>query len=254
MKPVYAYLRQHARRLVDQLPMPDFYLSCKEAHLTSRHLFETHPMIAELRNFIALKLEDDYGHGVKHAVKVTLDSGALMYIEGLHLGYSEAKISRKILLAQCAGLLHDIKRKSDNHAIAGAGYARQVLTAFPLLSEEINDICWAIRNHEAFKNMASATTAESLVISDCLYDADKFRWGTDNFTDTVWKMVSYYNPPLSVFMSHYPKGIASIRKIKTTFRSRTGKKYGPQFIDLGLAVGAELFEIIQKEFFKPEKR
>jgi hypothetical protein len=248
MKPVYAYLRQHARKLVAQLPLPDFYHDCHDAHLASHHLFETHPIIAELRQFIEIKLEEDYGHGVSHAIRVTLDSGALMYMEGLRLGYSQETICRKILLVQCAGLLHDIKRKSEHHAIAGAAFARQVLTAYPLSGPEINDICWAIRNHEAFQNMASTAAAESLIISDCLYDADKFRWGPDNFSDTVWKMVSFSDPPLSDFLSHYPKGIASIRKIKTTFRSKTGRKYGPQFIDLGLSVGEDLMEIINKRF------
>lgn len=250
MKPIYARLRQHVRTLAAKLPLPDFYQNSQDAHLTSRHLFETHPLIAELRQFITLKLEDDYGHGLEHAVKVTLDSGALMYIEGLRLGYSEKKIHRKILLTQCAGLLHDIKRKSENHAVAGAGYARQILTTYPLWAHEIDDICCAIRNHEAFKHMDNTSRPESLVISDCLYDADKFRWGPDNFTDTVWKMVSYKDPPLSVFLAHYPKGIASIRKIKTTFRSKTGKKYGPQFIDMGLILGEQLFEFIQKEINK----
>lgn len=247
MEPIYACLRQYARELVARLPLPDFYLNFYDAHLTSRHLFQTHPLICELRRFIELQLKDDYGHGVSHAVKVTLDSGALMCIEGRRMGYPEELVLRKIMLAQCAGLLHDAKRKSKDHAIAGAAYARQILTAYPLKFHEIDDICWAIRNHEAFKNMACATTAESLVLSDCLYDADKFRWGPDNFTDTVWKMVSFYNPPLPVFLSHYPKGIASIRKIRTTFRSWTGKKYGPQFIDMGLAVGEELFKFIEKK-------
>ena len=248
MKPVYAYLRQHARKLVAQLPLPDFYQDCHDAHLASHHLFETHPIIAELRQFIEIKLEEDYGHGVSHAIKVTLDSGALIYMEGLRLGYSQETICRKILLVQCAGLLHDIKRKSENHAIAGAVFARQVLTTYPLSALEIDDICWAIRNHEAFQNMASAAAVESLIISDCLYDADKFRWGPDNFSDTVWKMVSFSDPPLSDFLSHYPKGIASIRRIKTTFRSKAGRKYGPQFIDLGLSVGEDLMEIINKRF------
>jgi hypothetical protein len=39
-----------------------------------------------------------------------------------------------------------------------------------------------------------------------------------------------------------------LAKIKHTFRTITGKKYGPQFIDIGLAVGKELFAVIQKEY------
>ena len=253
MKSIYANLRRYACKLVAQLPLPDFYQNYHDAHLTSRYLFETHPIITELRRFTEIQLEDDFGHGIKHAIKVTLDSGALMCIEGRRLGFREEIVLRKVLLAQCAGLLHDTKRKSENHAVAGAAFARQILTAYPLRSHEIDDICWAIRNHEAFQNMAGIAAAESLVISDCLYDADKFRWGPDNFTDTVWKMVSFYDPPLSVFLSHYPKGIASIRKIRSTFRSNTGKKYGPQFIDMGLAVGEELYEFIRNNFIVPQR-
>ena len=75
------------------------------------------------------------------------------------------------------------------------------------------------------------------MLSDCLYDADKFRWGPDNFTHTIWDMVGFINPPLKTFVSHYPKGMALLKKIRGTFRSRTGRRYGPQFIDVGIAIG-----------------
>jgi len=39
-----------------------------------------------------------------------------------------------------------------------------------------------------------------------------------------------------------------LAKIKRTFRTRTGKKYGPQFIDLGVSIGKELFNVINTEF------
>jgi hypothetical protein len=37
-------------------------------------------------------------------------------------------------------------------------------------------------------------------------------------------------------------------KIKQTFRTDTGKKYGPQFIDTGISIGEELFRVINTEF------
>jgi hypothetical protein len=61
-------------------------------------------------------------------------------------------------------------------------------------------------------------------------------------------MVSYFNPPLTKFMDGYPRGMEKIESIKTTFRTATGKKFGPQFIDLGLAIGEELFDVIKTEF------
>ena len=50
------------------------------------------------------------------------------------------------------------------------------------------------------------------------------------------------------FMELYPDGMEKIAKIKHTFRTGTGKKYGPQFIDIGLAIGEELFDVIHTEF------
>ena len=39
-----------------------------------------------------------------------------------------------------------------------------------------------------------------------------------------------------------------LSKIRQTFRTQTGKAYGPEFIDLGIAIGEELLEVIQAEF------
>ncbi len=39
-----------------------------------------------------------------------------------------------------------------------------------------------------------------------------------------------------------------LENIKDSFRSDTGKKYGPRFIDLGLAIGEELYDVIMTEF------
>ena len=61
-------------------------------------------------------------------------------------------------------------------------------------------------------------------------------------------MVAFSNIPFRQFLSYYPKGMAFLDKVKSTFRSRTGKAYGPQFIDQGLAIGRELYEFIRTEF------
>ena len=114
--------------------------------------------------------------------------------------------------------------------------------------QERDDVSSAIRNHEAFKKRIPIKSPDGVLIDGCLYDADKFRWGPDNFTDTVWDMVSFHNPPLSEFIKHYPKGMQGIEKIKKTFRTATGKVYGPQFIDLGIAIGNQLYDMILTEF------
>jgi len=117
-----------------------------------------------------------------------------------------------------------------------------------LSSDEIEDICIAIRNHEAFRDTVTVDSREGALISDCLYDADKFRWGPDNFTDTLWDMVDFKRPSLSDFLRRYPSGMESLVLIKSTFRTATGKKYGPQFIDHGITIGDELLRVITTEF------
>jgi hypothetical protein len=248
MQPIYARLRERARQIVAGFPPPDFYCDHAQALTYSRKYLKNDPALIELRQFVADNLENDFGHGLQHAIKVTEDAGALMYIEGQAAGYSRVKLRRRIGIVQCAGLLHDIKRKKKNHARLGAEHARKILKDYPLEQDEIDDVCRAIQNHEAFKEVTNIQTPEGILVSNCLYDADKFRWGPDNFTHTLWDMISFYNPPLKKFMARYPEGMAGLEKIKATFRSKTGKKYGPRFIDLGLAVGEKLHDVILAEF------
>ena len=219
MQPIYARLREQARQIVSSHPLPDFYQDHSQDYEYSSRLFKADPEVRKLLRFVSDNIDDDFGHGLQHAIKVTI-----------------------------AGLLHDTMRKKKDHSRHGADYARAVLTDYSLSYDEIEDVCRAIHNHEAFKNNIPIDTAEGVLISDCLYDADKFRWGPDNFTDTLWDMVSFLNPPLSKFMARYPQGMESLKKIKTTFRTETGKQYGPQFLDIGLAIGQELHDVILSDF------
>jgi len=248
MKLIYARIRKKALQIISRYPSPDFYQDHFSSYELSGQYFQTNPFTVQLRAFVARQLEDDFGHGLDHAVKVAVDAGALMIIENKFTGSSNDVINRRVILVQCAALLHDIKRKQENHAVKGAAYARKVLKEYPFDTDEIEDICLAIRNHEAFNNAVKSNTLQGSLVSDCLYDADKFRWGPDNFSDTVWKMVTFFKIPIVKFMELYPGGMEKIAKIKHTFRTGTGKKYGPQFIDIGLAIGEELFDFINIEF------
>ncbi len=248
MEPIYARLRKRALQIVSSLPQPAFYVDFPQANELSRQFFDQDPVVTKLRSCVARQIEDDFGHGLDHATKVTLDAGALMFIEASLAGYPDEINDRMILLVQCAGLLHDLKRKDDNHSAKGADFAKDLLKDYPFSPDEVHCICSAIRNHEAFKSTVEISTPEGILVSDCLYDADKFRWGPDNFTHTVWKMASYFKTPISEFVERYPKGIKGLSRIKDTFRTSTGKKYGPQFIDLGLAIGNELYKVIKAEF------
>ena len=248
MTPIYSRIRDCAREIAARFPQPDFYQDHSQPIAFTEDFFNNDPVITRLRHFLSSHLEDNYGHGMEHAIKVTIEAGVLMKIEGSAAGYDKAFLEARMRVVQCAGLLHDIKRKLKEHARRGAEYARKVLQDYPFSCDEVEDIFRAIYNHEAFTENLSIETPEGQLVADCLYDADKFRWGPDNFTHTLWDMISIYNPPLTKFMQRYPKGMEGIAKIKSTFRTDTGKKYGPQFIDFGLAIGEELYAVIQCEF------
>jgi hypothetical protein len=248
MKPVYVSLRKRARQIVSRYPPPDFYVECAPEVRRSRHIFETEPVLQQLRERLATELDDDFGHGFRHASLVALDAGALILLESSDSGVSPAVINRRTVVAQSAGLLHDIRRKHPQHAAQGAVVAARLLADYAFTEREVDDIRIAIRCHEAFKESSPPESPVGRLVSDCLYDADKFRWGPDNFHDTLWEMLRCTDPEFAEFVSRYPSGMRSLEKIKDSFRTRTGRKYGPQFIEFGLSIGKELFDIISREY------
>ncbi len=244
----YILIRKRARQIVDESPQPDFYRDQAEANRHSLAVYLHHPVVQAIKAHISGMMDGNLGHGLHHAEKVSLDAGALVLIVCRMLKRSEKDTERLLLLVHSAGLLHDVMRKKQNHAAEGADYASDLLAAYPFTAPEIMDISEAIRNHEAFKTVGGELTTDGMIISDCLYDADKFRWGPDNFSHTVWDMVSNARIPLKVFMTHFPRGLATVEKVRGTFRSEPGKVYGPQFIDIGMAIGTKLYDVIRAEF------
>jgi hypothetical protein len=52
--------------------------------------------------------------------------------------------------------------------------------------------------------------------------------------------------PLKILLVHFLAGMDGIRRIRGTFRTNTGKIYGPDFIDLGLEIGLRLYKKLKK--------
>ncbi|MBC2717565.1 MAG: HD domain-containing protein [Desulfobacteraceae bacterium] len=250
MNSLYRKIHKQALRIAEQYPEADFYQDYPDQVDSSLQFFSTDPVVRELYDYVAENIEDDFGHGLDHVRKVAHDAGTLAIIEGQRIegaGFG-SELKHRVRMAQCAGLLHDIKRKHKNHAKEGAVFSEKVLEQYLFAEEDVTDICLAIENHEAFGDIKVCRTPAGELLSGCLYDADKFRWGTENFTHTVWAMVSYANIPINKFMALYPRGVSFLEKIKDTFRTPTGRKYGPQFIDLGLSIGEDIYKFIQSEF------
>jgi hypothetical protein len=248
MQSIYSDIQKKALEIASGFAPPDFYRDYKSVCESSRVFFNSDPIVANLKKYVSDTIENDFGHGMDHVIKVTLDAGALLLIEGPRIELKDKALNRQMLITQCAGLLHDIKRKEKDHALAGSLFVREQLKSYPFSPEEIEDISMAIKNHEAFKPVDQLHSREANLVSDCLYDADKFRWGPDNFTLTVWDMLAYSNTPIKRFIAYYPKSVEGLARIKDTFRTPTGKKYGPQFIDLGMEMGESIYAYLQKTY------
>jgi hypothetical protein len=172
---------------------------------------------------------------------VAIEAGAILEIESAKLGRPE-RIEELIQCVQVAGLFHDIKRSEEDHTIKGSKEAEKILADFDLSDNNKRYISAAIRNHEAFKEVMASENEEAKLISDSLYDADKFRWGPDNFTTTLWLIIESSRISAETLYRNFLEKMEWVGKIKETFRTETGRRFGPEFIDLGINIGHEIYQ------------
>jgi hypothetical protein len=248
MEDIYEEMIAACREIAASFPQPRFYICCREPLHLSRSLFDEDPQVMKCRIFVHNGVKEDLGHGIDHSEKVALEAGALAYIDGERLFLKESLRREACLLAQIAGLLHDLRRSEKDHARASAFAASRMLQEFFLFREKGAYIVQAIANHEAFVEPRKMDSPFGQMISDALYDADKFRWGPDNFTHTLWQMLRSSQASIAPLIRRFPEGMEGIAAIKETFRTETGKIYGPEFIELGLRIGEKVYQFLQKRF------
>ncbi|MFC1825246.1 hypothetical protein ACFL9T_21250 [Thermodesulfobacteriota bacterium] len=241
----YLEAKKLSERIAADMEPPRFYQDNTTESEASKKIFHQNATIQECL-LIMEKRRDRVGHGLSHVRKVALDTGTLILIER-NCDKAEGNVERMVLLGHLAGLLHDIKREEPDHAHRGAIEAGHILKTFDLSTAERRAITQAIGNHEAFKPEHPLDETSMQLLSDALYDADKFRWGPDNFTETVWLMVAPRKIPLKVLLDHFLPSLRGIEKISETFRTPTGRKYGPDFISRGLKIGKLVHaELVQR--------
>jgi hypothetical protein len=235
----YEEAKQLCEEIASNIEEPRFYRekACEVDH--SRQLFENHALVRKFLEIVA-ENKDTYGHGLSHVRKVSIDCGAIIMIEGTGR-FSETEMQKIILHAHLAGVLHDIKRKFPDHAREGAKEAGKILRNFNIGHDDRTGITLAIENHEAFKSNLPLDNPVHQLLSDALYDADKFRWGPDNFTEMLWDIIVPQKVPLKKVIESFTPGLEATRRIRDIFRSRAGKTYGPDFIDKGLLVGEKFY-------------
>ena len=56
----------------------------------------------------------------------------------------------------------------------------------------------AIGNREAFQPCSNLADPVAQLLSNVLHDADKFRWGPDNFTEMIWDISGALNISIEI--------------------------------------------------------
>jgi hypothetical protein len=245
---IYDEMMEASRRIAAPFPLPRFYESCAGELRASRAIYRESQLISRCRDLVLPDLVRNPSHGLDHAETVAIEAGAMARVEAARVSLQECDMGELTELTQLAGLLHDMRRGDKDHAKSGAAAAAAVLGNLQFPHEYEQHIVQAIANHEAFVTPRAIESPLGMLMSDVLYDADKFRWGPDNFTVTLWEMLRFAHAPVAAVIRRFPEGMEGIARIKGTFRSHTGRSYGPEFIDRGLAIGDNIYGFLQERF------
>lgn len=222
---------------------PSFYEDLGAELAFARQMFFSHALARRCREDVLPFLNDDFGHGIQHSKKVAVETCALILDEADRLGMDSAK--RLGLLGLLAGLLHDTCRLEGEHPVRGAELSAFILRDYPLLDAEKSMIAEAIACHEIISPAAVFDNPDAQLLADALYDADKFRWGADNFDTTLWEVCNYQEWSLAEILEKFPAGLDMARSVRDTFRTTAGKIHGPEIIDLGLVTGKKIYQAMQ---------
>ncbi|MGO9020093.1 MAG: hypothetical protein ACLQVJ_17290 [Syntrophobacteraceae bacterium] len=241
-------LQRQAQRIASKHPLPEFYSRFNAPLATAKRLFYKHPGAVRLRGMVEPGYNEALGHGIFHCTRVSIDCAALILIETDGDRMKPAALERLMVMGIYSGILHDICRDEQNHAECGAEEAKRILRTFSLSKNEIACISNAIRNHEAFGPSAAADSQWAQLVSDCLYDADKFRWGADTFTHTLWHMMDYQAMSPHDLIEKFPWGMSGTVRIIETFRTPTGRQFGPEIIETGMEIGKEIYRYLLEHY------
>jgi hypothetical protein len=238
---LYKELRDLAHELARALPRPLFYTEHASHVRRAEDSLGRHDFILRCRTYLDESLLE-CAHGLCHCEAVARDAGTIVLIEAERTNMGAPDRERLFTVSIIAGLLHDIKRKEQDHAVRGSIEAEKILSKLGMDLCDRQYIADAIRNHEAFQETFERDDAAGQLVSDALYDADKFRWGPENFTTTLWLMVESHHTPPEALHRTFKEKMKGIERIKETFRTQTGKRFGPEFIDQGLAIGNVIYD------------
>jgi hypothetical protein len=237
-------LKAQARRLAKDLPPAQFYVD-QSAHVAlAWDMFFNHPVVLRLQQDSIAFLYDDYMFGIEHSKKVAQDAAAIILAEGAWLDDNDRR--HLALLAQVAGLLHDLQREEADHAGKSSLAVASVLEDYPLSAEDRDLVARAVADHEADHEPQGYPDEAARLLARALHDADKFRYGGDIFATTMWLYCDYESWSLAEIAGQFPKGIEMAESLAPTLRTEMGREYGPEILRQGARLGRMMLEKLQQ--------
>jgi hypothetical protein len=227
-------IKRRVKELVAARPLPAFSMDCAEELSHANSMFFDNPLMLRLQADALAFLNEACGLGVEHGKRVAIDAAAIVLAEPSDLSPDERR--RLALLAEMAGLLHDSLRYEDDHAEKGADLCLRLLRGYPLESEERIWIARAVALHESPLHIAEDGPVGARLLAGAVHDADRFRFGPDIFSATLWELCECDEWPLEKIAQKFPEGPAMAARFKDSFRTVQGSSYGPALIDEGLAI------------------
>ena len=109
----YEEVRRICEEIAATFETPRFYCEKSGEVDDSRRLFENNPIVQSCLDILA-KNESSYGHGLSHARKVAIDSGAIVLIERIHIAKGNT-LNRMVFLAHLVGVLNNITSSYTVH-------------------------------------------------------------------------------------------------------------------------------------------
>lgn len=235
-------LKRRAKDLAASRPASAFSRDLAEELAHAKDFFFDNPLVLRLQGDALGYLDEACGIGVEHAKKVAVDAAAIVLAEPSGLDPEERR--RLAVLAQLAGLLHDALRHEEDHADRGADLSLRILRGYPLSDEERRWISQAVAAHDSPKPPALEGPEAAILLAGALYDADKFRFGPDIFATTLWELCECDEWSLEQIAERFAEGPRLAREFAGTFRTREGRRYGPQLLAEGLSLAEELQRMI----------
>lgn len=228
-------LRNEARKRAKDLPLTPFYLDHATEVSFAWDLFFDHPILRRLQDDCLPFLYDDAMFGIEHSKKVAQEAAAIVLSE--EAGLEPEQKRNLALLAQVAGMVHDLQRGEDDHAHRSAEAVRDILKDYPFSDDDVALITLAVDGHETRTDPDDYPDPSARLLCQALYDADKFRFGPDIFCTTMWLFCDYTSWSLAEIAGQFPKGIAAAKAVVHTFRTDVGRRYGPLLIEQGIKLG-----------------